>query len=70
MLNSEHLSLVNKIGDTTEFTITRVHCICLAGANLQKPYMYRTRALIIRGLYILSLSMVSIQEQFLIKSGL
>ena len=26
-LNSEHLSLVNKIGDKTEFTITRVHCI-------------------------------------------
>ena len=25
MLNSEHLSLVNKIGDKTEFTITRVH---------------------------------------------
>ena len=29
MLNSEHLSLVNKIGDKTEFTITRVHCISL-----------------------------------------
>ena len=29
MLNSEHLSLVNKIGDKTEFTITRVHCNCL-----------------------------------------
>ena len=28
MLNSKHLSLVNKIGDKTEFTITRVHCIC------------------------------------------
>ena len=27
MLNGEHLSLVNKIGDKTEFTITRVHCI-------------------------------------------
>ena len=27
MLNSKHLSLVNKIGDKTEFTITRVHCI-------------------------------------------
>ena len=26
MLNSKHLSLVNKIGDKTEFTITRVHC--------------------------------------------
>ena len=26
MLNSEHLSLVNKIGDKTKFTITRVHC--------------------------------------------
>ena len=26
-LNSKHLSLVNKIGDKTEFTITRVHCI-------------------------------------------
>ena len=26
MLNSEHLSLVNKIGDKTELTITRVHC--------------------------------------------
>ena len=26
MLNSENLSLVNKIGDKTEFTITRVHC--------------------------------------------
>ena len=26
MLNSEHFSLVNKIGDKTEFTITRVHC--------------------------------------------
>ena len=26
MLNSEHLSLVNKTGDKTEFTITRVHC--------------------------------------------
>ena len=30
MLNSEHLSLVNKIGDKTEFTITRVHCICFS----------------------------------------
>ena len=27
MLNSKHLSLVNKIGDKPEFTITRVHCI-------------------------------------------
>ena len=27
MLNSEHISLVNKIGDKMEFTITRVHCI-------------------------------------------
>ena len=27
MLNSKHLSLVNKIGDKTKFTITRVHCI-------------------------------------------
>ena len=27
MMNSKHLSLVNKIGDKTEFTITRVHCI-------------------------------------------
>ena len=27
MLNSKQLSLVNKIGDKTEFTITRVHCI-------------------------------------------
>ena len=26
MLNSEHLSLVNKIGDKIEFTVTRVHC--------------------------------------------
>ena len=26
MLNSEHLSFFNKIGDKTEFTITRVHC--------------------------------------------
>mgnify|MGYP001424372123 CR=1 FL=1 len=26
MLNSKHHSLVNKIGDKTEFTITRVHC--------------------------------------------
>ena len=26
MLNSKHLSLVNKIGDKTNFTITRVHC--------------------------------------------
>ena len=26
MLNNEHLSLVNKICDKTEFTITRVHC--------------------------------------------
>ena len=26
MLNSKYLSLVNKIGDRTEFTITRVHC--------------------------------------------
>ena len=25
MLNGEHLSLVNKIGDKTEFTITRVY---------------------------------------------
>ena len=25
--NSENLSLVNKIGDKREFTITRVHCI-------------------------------------------
>ena len=29
MLNSEHLSLVNKIGDKTEFTITRAHCTTL-----------------------------------------
>ena len=29
MLNSEYLSLVNKIGDKTEFTITRVHCISI-----------------------------------------
>ena len=29
MLNSKHLSLVNKIGDKTEFTITRVHCTYL-----------------------------------------
>ena len=27
MLNSKHLSLVNHLGDKTEFTITRVHCI-------------------------------------------
>ena len=27
MLNSKHLSLVNKVGDKTEFTITGVHCI-------------------------------------------
>ena len=27
MLNSKYLSLLNKIGDKTEFTITRVHCI-------------------------------------------
>ena len=27
MLNSKHLSLVNKICDKTEFTVTRVHCI-------------------------------------------
>ena len=26
MLNSKYLSLVNKICDKTEFTITRVHC--------------------------------------------
>ena len=30
MLNSEHLSLVNKNGDKTEFTITRVHCTIFA----------------------------------------
>ena len=35
MLNSEHLSLVNKIGDKTEFTITRVHCSALSGIKLQ-----------------------------------
>jgi hypothetical protein len=29
MLNSKHLSLVNKIGDKTKFTITRVHCMTL-----------------------------------------
>ena len=29
MLNSVNLSLVNKIGDKTEFTITRVHCTAL-----------------------------------------
>ena len=29
MLNNKHLSIVNKIGDKTEFTITRVHCTCL-----------------------------------------
>ena len=34
MLNSEHLSLVNKIGDKTEFTITRVHCTCLGTQGL------------------------------------
>ena len=40
MLNSEHLSLVNKIGDKTEFTITRVHCTLymskIARMNLNK----------------------------------
>ena len=37
MLNSKQLSLVNKIGDKTEFTITRVHCILifLIGQSLQ-----------------------------------
>ena len=33
MLNSKHLSLVNKIGDKTEFTITRVHCIWTKFSN-------------------------------------
>ena len=39
MLNSEHLSLVNKIGDKTEFTITRVHCIWFH-LNLSRSYVF------------------------------
>ena len=34
MLNSKHLSLVKKIGDKTEFTITRVHCTKFANEKL------------------------------------
>ena len=51
MLNSKHLSLVNKIGDKTEFTITRVHCISAATfsqqiveqtfKNRKKPLFYQ-----------------------------
>ena len=37
ILNSEHLSLVNKIGDKTEFTITRVHCIWVRLLTLAAP---------------------------------
>ena len=33
MLNSEHLSLANKIGEKTEFTITRVHCTIVANSS-------------------------------------
>ena len=36
MLNSKHHSLVNKIGDKTEFTITRVHCILKVFNNLDQ----------------------------------
>ena len=32
--NSENLSLVNKIGDKREFTITRVHCITCRYVNV------------------------------------
>ena len=38
MLNSKHLSLVNKIGDKTEFTITRVHCILKYYIQLLDPH--------------------------------
>ena len=35
-MNSKHLSLVNKIGDKTEFTIIRVHCIIFQ--SVKKKY--------------------------------
>ena len=37
MLNSKHLSLVNKIGDKTEFTITRVHCNSVGWKKWNQP---------------------------------
>ena len=45
MLNSKHLSLVNKIGDKTEFTTTRVHCnweknIWILAGNLNSNHSY------------------------------
>ena len=45
MLNSKHLSLVNKIGDKTEFTITRVHYnweknIWILAGNLNSNHSY------------------------------
>ena len=41
MLNSIHLSLVNKSGDKTEFTITRVHCIwCQFIQHLEQKYQW------------------------------
>ena len=42
MLNSKHLSLVNKIGDKTEFTITRVHCTYFHANKLSfaKEFLY------------------------------
>ena len=46
MLNNEHLSLVNKIRDKTEFTITRVHCTSkfkLAKYDFFKHFVYIPR---------------------------
>ena len=40
LLNSKHLSLVNKIGDKTKFTITRVHCI-LSKSPKESPRYYK-----------------------------
>ena len=42
VLNSEHLSLVNKIGDKSEFTITRVHCtkkFCNLEVRIQNSFV-------------------------------
>ena len=48
MLNSKHLSLVNKIGDKTEFTITRVHCI-----TWLEPLVTTKTTIYIQVLYVL-----------------
>ena len=51
MLNSKHLSLVNKIGDKTEFTITRVHCTSLLSPVLKLHNWCDTNARVLIWVY-------------------